>query len=343
MTRQKAKSPASLPRLLLGALLAAACAGLAALGALLLPAAPAQHTVISVPLGAGLGAVARELKKAGAIHSVLAFKCLARIKGASGAIKAGDYEVPPGLNAFATLDLLVSGRSLMHPLLVREGLSAAQIAAELERLGLGSSRKFMAVVRDPAELRKLDLPGPSLEGYLFPDTYFLPRGMDESAVAELMVARFHQKVPDSLLAEGANIRLKPAQIMAMAALIEKEAKVETERPMVSAVFRNRMRQKKRLESCASVRYALNKWTGPLYNKDLLVKSPYNTYQNFGLPPGPICSPGLASIEAALHPAKTDAMYFVVAGDGTQIFSKTYEEHLKAKARWKRLKKGVVDE
>jgi UPF0755 protein len=325
------------------AVAAAAVLGLALSGALLLPAAPPEHCVVSVPLGAGLGTVARELKKAGAIHSALAFKWLARLKGVSGDIKAGDYAVPPGLNAFGTLDLLVSGRSLMHPLLVREGLSAAQIGAALESQGLGSARRFMDAVRDPSELAKLKVPGPSLEGYLFPDTYFLPRGMDEAAVAELMVARFHQKVPDSLLAEGAAIRLKPAQVMAMASLIEKEAKVESERPMVSAVFRNRMRLKKRLESCASVRYALNKWTGPLYNRDLLAKSPYNTYQNFGLPPGPICSPGLASIEAALHPAATDAMYFVVAGDGTQIFSKTYAEHLKAKARWKRLKKGVVDE
>jgi UPF0755 protein len=308
-----------------------------------LPAHPAEHTIVSVPLGAGLGTVARELKKTGAVHSALAFKWLARISGHSGDIKAGDYEITPGLNASETLELLVSGRSLMHPLLVREGLSAAQIAAELERQGLGSAKAFLAVVQDPAEVDRLKVPGPSLEGYLFPDTYFLPRGMNEAAIAEMMVARFHQKAPTALLDEGSDIRLSPRQVMTMASLIEKEAKVERERPMVSAVFRNRMRLKKRLESCATVRYALNKWTGPLYNKDLLAASPYNTYQNFGLPPGPICSPGLASIDAALHPAQTDALYFVVAGDGTQIFSKTYEEHLKAKARWKRLKKGVVEE
>jgi len=313
-------------------------------GALLyLPAHPAEHTVVSVPLGAGLGTVARELKKAGAIHSTAAFKLIARLKGDSGEIKAGDYEIPTGLDALETLDLLVSGRSLMHPLLVREGLSAAQIAAELERQGLGKAASFLQVVQDPAQAARLKVPGPTLEGYLFPDTYFLPRGMDEAAVAELMVARFHAKAPEALLAQGAAIRLNPRQIVTMASVIEKEAKLESERPLVSAVFRNRMRQKKRLESCATVRYALDKWTGPLYNRDLLARSPYNTYQNFGLPPGPICSPGLASIEAALHPAQTDALYFVVAGDGSHVFSKTYDEHLKAKARWKKLKKGVVEE
>jgi UPF0755 protein len=313
------------------------------LGALLwVPCSPDKTVVISVPLGAGLGTVAARLKKAGAIHSAFVFKCLARLEGKSGAIKAGDYAVPPGLNAFGTLNLLVSGGSLMHPLLVREGLSAAQIGAELEKQGLGSAKAFMALVKDPASAKRFQVPGPTLEGYLFPDTYFLPQGVGAETVVKMMVARFHQKVPDSLLAQGSAIRLNPRQVMTMASIIEKEAKLEQERPIISAVFRNRMRLKKRLESCATVRYALDKWTGPLYDKDLSVPSPYNTYRNFGLPPGPICSPGLLCIEAALHPVKTDALFFVVAGDGSHIFSKTYAEHLKAKARWKRLKRGIVE-
>jgi len=315
-----------------------------ALGALLwVPCYPDKAVVISVPLGAGLGTVAARLKKAGAIHSAFVFKGLARLEGKSGAIKAGDYAVPPGLDAFETLNLLVSGGSLMHPLLVREGLSAAQIGAELEKQGLGSAKAFMALVKNPASARRFQVPGPTLEGYLFPDTYFLPQGVGAETVVRMMVARFHQKVPDTLLAQGRAIRLNPRQVMTMASIIEKEAKVEQERPIISAVFRNRMRQKKRLESCATVRYALDKWTGPLYDKDLLAPSPYNTYRNYGLPPGPICSPGLLCILAALHPVKTDALFFVVAGDGTHIFSKTYAEHLKAKARWKRLRKGIVEE
>jgi UPF0755 protein len=321
----------------------AVLAALWALWAFVLPASPPDGTVVSVPMGAGAGTVARELKKAGAVHSALAFKVAARITGHSGDIKAGDYEVPAGYSVFGVLDLLVSGRSLMDKFLVREGLSAAQIAALLQQENLGSAAAFMAVVQDPAEVQRLKVPGPTLEGYLFPDSYYLAKGMNEKAVAEMMVARFHQKVPDSLLAQGAAIRLDPRKVMTMASIIEKEAKADKERPIVSAVFRNRMKQKKRLESCATVRYAKGKWTGPLYNKDLLFKSPYNTYQNFDLPPGPIASPGLASINAALHPVQTDALYFVVAGDGTHIFSKTYEEHLKAVARWKKLKKGIVDE
>jgi UPF0755 protein len=313
------------------------------LWAFVLPASPPEGTVVSVPMGAGAGTVARELAKADAIRSAFAFKLAARLTGNSASIKAGDYEVSGSRSVFGVLDLLVSGKSMMQRFLVREGLSAAQIAALLEKEGLGKAKAFMDEVQDPGEVARLKVPGPTLEGYLFPDSYFMPRGMSEKAVIEMMVARFHQKVPDSLLAQGAAIRLDPRRVMTMASLIEKEAKADKERPLVSGVFRSRMKQKKRLESCATVRYALNKYTGPLYNKDLLVKSPYNTYQNFDLPPGPIASPGLASINAALHPVETDALYFVVAGDGTHIFSKTYEEHLKAVARWKKLKKGIVDE
>jgi len=316
--------------------------GLIFSAALWIPSHPSK-TVVSVPVGAGLGLVAARLKSAGAVHSALAFKWLARLAGHSADIKAGDYGIPRGLNAFQTLDLLVSGRSMMQPLLVREGLSAAQIGAELEKRGLGSAKAFMSLVKDPASAKRFGVPGPTLEGYLFPDTYFLPHGVGVETVVKLMVARFHQKVPDDLLAQARAIRLKPRQAMTMASVIEKEAQAARERPIISAVFRNRMRLKKRLESCATVRYALNKWTGPLYDRDLNVASPYNTYRNFGLPPGPICSPGLPSIEAALHPAKTDALFFVVAGDGTHIFSKTYADHLKAKARWKKLKKGIVQE
>jgi UPF0755 protein len=313
------------------------------LWAFVLPASPPEGTVVSVPVGAGAGAVAHRLEAQGAVRSALAFKLAARLTGKSASIKAGDYKIEPGLNVFGTLQLLVSGRSLMHRFLVREGLSAAQIAALLEKEGLGRAAAFMAVVNDPAEAIRLKVPGPTLEGYLFPDTYFFPKGMDERAVAEMMVARFHQKVPPRLLEEGAAIRLSPRKVVTMASLIEKEAQKDSERARVSAVFRNRLRQKKRLESCATVRYAKGKWSGPLYNKDLLFDSPYNTYQHFDLPPGPICSPGLASIQAALHPAQTDDLYFVVAGDGTHVFSKTYEEHLAAVTRWKRLKKGIVAE
>jgi UPF0755 protein len=321
--------------------------GLLALGwifwALALSAPVGETQVVTVAVGQGAGAIGHSLKAAGVVTSATGFKLAARLSGKQGQLKAGDYEVPGGLTVWQTLDLLVSGKTLVHPFLVREGTSAKQIAALLENQKLGKAEAFMRAVKDEKLVARLGVPGPTLEGYLFPDTYNLPKGMDERALAELMVGRFKQKVPSALLAQGGAIRLNPRQVMTMASLIEKEAKADSERPVVSAVFRNRMKQLKRLESCASVRYAFDKWTGPLYNKDLLKPSPYNTYQNFGLPPGPICSPGLKSIEAALHPVATDALYFVVAGDGKHIFSKTYGEHLIAVAKYKKTRKGVVEE
>jgi UPF0755 protein len=313
-----------------------------ALWAFVLARGADQSTVVSIGVGQGASSISRTLKNAGVIHSALAFRLATRLSGQQGQLKAGDYEIPPGLSVLQTLDLLVSGKTLVHPFLVREGLSGKQIAAFLEKEGLGKAPAFMAAMADPELVADLGIPGPTVEGYLFPDTYQIPKGMNERALVKMMVARFKKRVPADLLAQGAAIRLTPAQIITMASIIEKEAKADKERPVVSAVFRNRMKQKKRLESCATVRFAFNKWTGPLYNKDLLKPSPYNTYQVFGLPPGPICSPGLASINAAIHPVQTDAMYFVVAGDGTHIFSKTFEEHQKAVARWKKLKKGIVD-
>jgi UPF0755 protein len=301
-----------------------------------------ESSVVSIGMGQGASSISHTLKDAGVVHSALAFRLAARLSGKQGQLKAGDYEVPPGLSVMQTLDLLVSGKTLVHPFLVREGLSGKQIAAALEKDGLGKASAFLEAMADPSLVAELGIPGPTVEGYLFPDTYQLPKGMNERALVRMMVERFKKMVPKDLLAQGAAIRLNSAQVITMASLIEKEAKADKERPVVSAVFRNRMKQKKRLESCATVRFAFDKWTGPLYNKDLLRPSPYNTYQVFGLPPGPICSPGLASIRAALHPVQTDAMYFVVAGDGTHIFSKTYEQHLAAVARYKKLKKGVVD-
>ncbi|MGH7443034.1 MAG: endolytic transglycosylase MltG, partial [bacterium] len=172
-----------------------------------------QKRVVSVPLGAGLDSVAVRLKQDGALRSAFVFKCLARLEGRAGAIKAGDYELPKSLNLVQALSLLVSGRSLMHPLLVPEGMSAAEIAAELQRLGLCSGSAFMALVRAPASVKRFGVPGPTLEGYLFPDTYFLPRGVSAETVVRLMVERFHQMVPDSLLDQGRAIRLNPRQVV----------------------------------------------------------------------------------------------------------------------------------
>ena len=310
-----------------------AAAALLGLGLTLLPASGSDERVeVSVPAGSGSRAIAHSLATAGAVRSAFAFRLACFFSGKGGKLKAGDYEVPKNLNAWGMVDILVSGKALQHRFLIPEGLAASQIAALLEEKKLASGARFLKLVKQ----RKL-------EGYLFPDSYQFARGVPEESLINMMLARFKEKVPEALLARGARFNLKPLQVLTLASLIEKEARAEDERPKVARVFLNRRKQKKRLESCATVRYALNKYKGPVLFKDLDVDSPYNTYRHYDLPPGPICSPGLKSIEAAANPAEGDWMFFVVAGDGTQIFSSSFEEHKKAKLRYKRLKKGVVEE
>jgi UPF0755 protein len=326
------------------AALAALAVVMLSLGLTLLPASSSDmRAEVSVPAGSGSRAIAHALRDAGAIQSVFAFRLACALSGKGGKLKAGDYEVPLNLNAWQMVDLLVSGKALQHRFLIPEGLCASQIAALLEEKKLAHGDRFLKVVHDKAFAKKLGVDAPSLEGFLFPDSYQFARGVPEETLVTMMVTRFHEKVDPGLLEQGALLRLRPLQVLTLASIIEKEARVDDERPKVARVFLNRRAKKMRLESCATIRYALNKYQGPVLFKDLDAVSPYNTYRHAGLPPGPICSPGLKSIEAAVHPADGDWLFFVVAGDGTQIFSNTFEEHKKANLRYKRLKRGVVEE
>ena len=310
----------------------------------LLPASSSDaRAEVSIPAGSGSRAIARALKDAGAIRSATAFRAVCLLSGKGGKLKAGDFEVPLNLNAWQVVELLVSGKALQRRFLITEGLSAWQIAKLLEAKKLAQGKRFLSLVYDPAFTKKMGVNAPNLEGYLFPDSYQFSRGVPEETLVSMMVTRFKEVVDQALLDQGQRLKLTPRQVLTLASVIEKEARVDDERPKVARVFLNRKAAKMRFESCATVRYALNKYTGPVLFKDLEVDSPYNTYKHWGLPPGPICSPGLKAIDAAVHPADGDWLFFVVAGDGTQIFSKTFEEHKKAKARYKRLKKGVVEE
>ena len=197
-----------------------------------------------------------------------------------------------------------------------EGWTARQMAALLESRGVTSAAGFLAEVRK----------GP-WEGFLFPDTYFLEQGLSPLQVISRLIRRFHEKAPGDMIAQANILRVTYRQIVMMASLVEKEARAPQERAVIAGVFYNRLRKRWRLESCATVQYALGAWKPQLTYKDLEVESPYNTYRHYGLPPGPICNPGAAALEAAAHPAATDMMFFVSNGQGTHRFSRYYEEHL----------------
>jgi UPF0755 protein len=316
------------------AILAAALL-LMAMALTFVPASGSDERVeVSIASGASGKSIARSLSKAGVVRSALAFRLACMLSGNSGRLKAGDYEMPLNLNAWQAVDQLVSGKALQRRFLITEGLSAFQIAGLLEAKKLAKGPRFLKLVHDAAFAKQLGIASPSLEGYLFPDSYQFARGIPEETLIGMMVARFKEKVPE---------KMRDRKILTLASIIEKEARADDERPKVARVFLNRKAQKMRLESCATVRYALNKYQGPILFADLEVASPYNSYRRWGLPPGPICSPGLKAIQAAMHPAEGNWLFFVVGGDGTHVFSETFDEHKKAKARYKRLKKGVVEE
>jgi UPF0755 protein len=234
-----------------------------------------------------------------------------------GAVRPGIYSLDPRDTARVILRELQHGPPLVKTTFP-EGWTSKQMAVLLESRGVTSAADFLTQVNKDKR-----------EGYLFPDTYFFEQGLPAVQVINRLIRRFHEKEPHDMMAQAKTLHLSYAQIVTLASMVEKEARVPQERPIIAGVFYNRLRKHWRLESCATVEYALGSWKPQLTYKDLEVESPYNTYRHSGLPPGPICNPGAASLEAAAHPAQTDMMFFVADGQGSHRFSKYYKEHLAA--------------
>jgi len=260
--------------------------------------------------------VAELLKTEGLISSRNYFLFLLRLKGAHKGIKAGMYEISTKESTWKIINKLVSGKSKKIRLSIPEGLTARQIAQLIEEKELGKRKKFLKIVEQKR-----------LEGYLFPETYFIEYGTSEEEIIDMMVNQFNKVFTEEMEERGKKFNFEKRDTVILASLIEKEAARDEERPLISAVFHNRLRKRWYLESCATVQYALGEHKEKLTYKDLRVDSPYNTYTHFGLPPGPICNPGLSSIKAVLYPADSDLMFFVSEGEGTHRFSKYYQKHL----------------
>jgi len=201
-------------------------------------------------------------------------------------------------------------------LTIPEGFTARQIGQLIEEKGLGRRKRFLKIVEQRG-----------VEGYLFPETYFVEYDISEEEIIDTMVDQFNKLFTKEMEEQGKKFNFTKRDTVILASIIEKEAARDEERPLISGVFHNRLRKRWYLESCATVQYALGEHKEKLTYEDLKVDSPYNTYDHFGLPPGPICNPGLGSIKAALYPAETDLMFFVAEGEGTHGFSKYYGKHL----------------
>jgi UPF0755 protein len=281
--------------------------------------------LVDIASGTPVRRIARDLKRVGIIRSETCFMVLARLT--SPTVMAGEYGFGRA-NLIQVLRILSLGRVHLHRVLVREGDSIVGIADLLGREGLAKPARFRRMTVNARLLRDLGVPAESAEGYLFPDTYMLPRGMSEEKIVELMVHRFFEKLPRDLVARAEKRGMNLNSAVTFASIVEKEARVPAERVLISAVFHNRLRRGMPLQADPTVLYGLGRWDEKLAIKDLLIDHPYNTYRRRGLPPGPICSPGLACLGAAVEPAQADCLYFVTRKDGSgrHEFSKTLKAH-----------------
>jgi UPF0755 protein len=282
---------------------------------------PAKTSLVTIEQGMTAEEVGDLLKREGLIFSRNFFLFLLGLKGAQNRIKAGVYEIDSKEGIYRITKKLILGKSERVRLIVPEGATANQIAQLIEQKGLGSKNKFLKIVEKK-----------ELEGYLFPDTYLIDYNASEEKIIDMMIDQFNKMFTKEMEETGKKFNFTKRDAVILASIIEKEAARDEERTLISAVFHNRLKKRWYLESCATIQYALGKHKPKLSYEDLKVDSPYNTYTHFGLPPGPICNPGLASIKAAVYPAETDLMFFVTQGEGTHRFSKYYEKHLEVQKK-----------
>lgn len=297
---------------------------------------PGVPVEITVPEGATGREVGRILAKNKLIEHEGFFRLAIQLKGVDPNIQHGAYELPQGLSAMQLLDMLMEGPSShlqanQVRVTIPEGLSIPQAAALT-----ADPAAFIEAARDPELIAQLGIEAATLEGFLMPNTYFFDTAPHPQLLVKRMVSQF-EKEWDALIAENPGAAgLDKLYLVTVASLIEREAKVETERPLISQVIYNRLDKKMKLQMDSTLQFALNKYGQRMLDTDKNVRSPYNTYQNTGLPPGPICSPGLASLRAAMAPADVPYLYFVSNADGkTHTFNRTLAEHNEAVKQYNR--------
>jgi len=288
---------------------------------------------VEIAHGTPTGAIASQLAEAGVVRSRWDF-LVARTLHRGRALQAGEYRFQHAASAAEVAGRIARGDIFYYSLVVPEGRNMFDIGAEVERLGLFKAADFLAAARNPAPIRDIDPMAPTLEGYLFPDTYRLSRHTTPDRLCRIMTARF--RVAWKGLGVNANVH----DTVTLASLVEKEGKLPGERPRIAAVFANRLRIGMKLDCDPTTVYAAlleDRYRGAIHRSDLDSPHAYNTYRHAGLPPGPIANPGVASLRAALEPAQVDSLYFVARGDGSggHEFSSTIAEHQTAVNRYHR--------
>jgi UPF0755 protein len=295
--------------------------------------------LIDIPPGSSARVVVRLLAKGGALSDERrAWRYLRWLKRDKRQLRAGEYSFEGPLTPDQVLERVYRGDVKTYRFTVPEGLRMEEIAAIVERAGLGKARELLALMRDPAVARDLGVPFKNLEGYLFPDTYGFSRNPKARAIVEAMVERFRRAYAQAELGRLPGVSLTEKEAVTLAAIIEKETGRPEERPHISCVFHNRLRRHMRLQTDPTVMYATmlrhgGRWSQNISRADLQAVHPYNTYTSDGLPPGPIASPGEAALSAALHPTECKDLYFVSRNDGTHVFCPDLACHSAAVRKW----------
>lgn len=291
------------------------------------PVNPAGTAIVEVAPGTSVRALGRQLEAERVIRSPVLFEAWLRLGGSARRIQAGTYALPLDRSLPAIVDILVEGRTLLTSVTVPEGLRIEETAGRAARaLGIDSAA-FARAAADPLLADSLGIEGRTLEGYLFPETYRVDPGIGPRELVRLMVAQFRRAFPPRWKSRADSLGRSIHEIVTLASIVEEEARVAAERPVIAGVFWNRLEAGMALEADPTVQYALGGHRERVLYQDLEVESPYNTYRHPGLPPGPISSPGRAALEATLYPDSVPYLYFFATGEGGRhTFSETFAEH-----------------
>lgn len=289
--------------------------------------------LIKIKSGLSVRAIADSLEKYEIVRNADDFILTTKLFRNTAHLKAGVYRLNKGLSPYRAMNLLVAGKACSVNIVIPEGSTSYEIASLLDKKLEIDSTQFIKLLYDPDFISSLDLNVRSLEGYLFPNTYSFYLNVNEPEIIRVLLNEFHRHFNDSLKQEVMEMGWSVHQILTLASIIEGEAMVDSERPLISAVYHNRLQKGILLQADPTIQYIIPDGPRRLLKRDLEIDSPYNTYRYRGLPPGPVNNPGLQSILAAIHPEPVDYLYFVAKGDGTHIFSRTWNEHLRAKANF----------
>ncbi len=289
--------------------------------------------VVQIPKGVGVRAIGALLEEQKLITNDIRFLVLVRLNGSASKLRAGEYQIEYGLTPVEVLQVLAHGKVYYHSVTVPEGMTALEIAEIFSKAGWGKVERYLELLSDKKIPPSFGVEQVSLEGYLFPDTYYLTKGeMDEKKILAMMTDRFFEIIK-ALPYKKSEFSLH--QIVTLASIVEKETGAASERPLIARVFLNRLQKKMRLQSDPTVIYGIPEFNGNITKADLRRATPYNTYVIAAIPPGPICSPGKESIKAVLSPAYSEALFFVSKNDGTHFFSKTLREHNRAVRKYQK--------